>query len=138
MRESAHLLVRYRELRDAGVIYGRHCTGAEREAGCVTAQPHLFKPGPATGNLTDRQATVLAMLQAEPAGMRALDVGIALHAEDGCSYCTPQSACKYAHPNATAILKALRKKNLAIHRKTGLWQALVPAGRDTGTFPPDF
>lgn len=104
-------------------------------------QPRLFAPGPATANLTGRQAAVLAMLQAEPAGMRALDIGIALHLEDGCRYCRPNAACKYAHTNATSILRALRKKNLAIHRKTGLWQSLAPvpaSERDTGTFPDSY
>ena len=101
----------------------------------------LFPLPPATGNLTERQQTVLAMLQAEPAGMRALDIGIALHLADGCDYCRVNAACKYAHPNATAILKALRKKQLAIHRKTGLWQSLVPvpaSERDTGELPPGY
>lgn len=100
----------------------------------------LFPLPPATGALTDRQATVLAMLQSEREGMRALDIGIALHQADGCRYCSPQSACKYAHTNATSILRALRKKGLAIHRKTGLWQSLVRASEtaDTGTFPIDY
>lgn len=95
----------------------------------------LFKLPPATGNLTPRQAQVLAMLQASDGGMRALDVGVTLHMADGCSYCSPQRACKYASTNATAILKALRKKNLAIHRKTGLWQALVRAPEPPGEIP---
>lgn len=101
-------------------------------------QRHLFTPPAATGNLTDRQATVFQMLQDAPQGLRALDIGIALHVEDKCRYCSPTSACKYAHTNATAILRALRKKQLAIHRKSGLWQPLVPAVRDSGTFPTDY
>lgn len=95
----------------------------------------LFPLPPATGNLTPTQQRVLSMLQERPEGMRALDVGVALHTEDGCRYCSPTSACKWAHTNATAILKALRKKGLAIHRKSGLWQPLVRAASDPGEIP---
>lgn len=107
----------------------------------MTAQRHIFDPGPATANLTDRQQQVLALLQAEPAGIRTLDVGIAIHTADKCAYCSPSSACKYAHPNALSILRALRKKNLAIQRKSGLWQSNAPvptSQRDTGSFPEGF
>ncbi len=94
----------------------------------MTEQATLFKPGPQTGGLTDHQQRVLDILERHPAGIRAIDVGVTLHQElsKPCP-CGPGRACKWAHSDASQILRALRKRDLAIQRRGtgGLWQLMT-------------
>lgn len=72
----------------------------------MTQQP-LFPHPP---KLSARQQHVLELIDHE--GATAQDIGHVLHRENGCRYCTPESACKYAKSNGSEVLEALRKKEL--------------------------
>lgn len=104
----------------------------------MSARP-LFDAGPATGNLTDRQQHALTLLTAHPDGLRSIDLGRELHIAKGCPYCTPERLCKFAHSTGEEVGRQLRRKDLAIKRKSGLWQSLLPpAERDIGELPEGF
>jgi hypothetical protein len=108
----------------------------------VSDQPTLFKPGPADGGLTDRQQLVLDMLEQNPHGLRPFDIGVALHQalSNPCS-CAPGHACKWAPTDALGVLRSLRKRELAIGRKSGLWQlmdATVATGRPSDSRPTGY
>lgn len=86
-------------------------------------EPTLFTPPPADGNLTHRQAFALGLLEQQPAGLRATDVGVAVHQEfsNPCS-CSATSACKWSMATGLEVLRALKKRGLVVQRKSGLWQ----------------
>lgn len=108
----------------------------------MSARP-LFNPGPATGALTDRQQHALDHLTENPAGVRSTDLGAYLHQALGnrCS-CTPDVRCKYAMSEGERVGKQLRARELAIKRKSGLWQLMrpvrVPDNPDIDPFPDGF
>lgn len=101
----------------------------------------LFPLGPATGNLTARQQTVLDILHAHPDGARAIDVGAQLHVALGRSCgCTSTVTCRYAMGEAGELLRGLRRRDLAIQRRSGRWELMHPpvTGTDPSTTPfPD-
>lgn len=100
----------------------------------------LFDPGPATGNLTHRQALVLELLRANPQGLRSSDIGREIHMAKGCPYCSPERLCKYAMTAGEEVGRQLRKRDLAIKRKaSGRWQLLrtVRVG-DSNDFPEGY
>lgn len=112
----------------------------------MTAQHPLFRPGPATGNLSKRQQLVLDLLRDHPEGLRSIDLGRHLHQifTDNC-YCgftDPNTgritACQYARGEGERVGKQLRARDLAIKRRTGRWQLLHPPTTPFDTFPPGF
>lgn len=105
----------------------------------------LFPPPPQT--LTDRQQAALEHLQANPAGVRSIDLGMYLHQAftKPCSCASTtfaSTACHWAHSTGEEVGKALRDKQppLAIKRRTGKWEALVAAPVDLtiDPFPPGY
>lgn len=105
----------------------------------MSARP-LFDAGPATGNLRQREQDALDHLAAHPEGVRSIDLGRALHMLRGCPYCSELRACKFAHSAGEEVGRQLRRRDLAIKRRSGLWQLLHPPvrERDSGTFPSDY
>lgn len=92
----------------------------------MTADRTLFPPGPATGGLTAKQETVLAILT-DHGPLRAIDVGALLHqARKTPCACGPGRTCKWAAGDAGDVLRALRKRDLAIQRRSGQWELLQP------------
>lgn len=104
----------------------------------MSAQPHLFTPPAADGRLTDRQAFVLDLLNAEPAGLRSIDLGRELHLQFGCRHCSTTSTCQYAFTEGERVGKSLRARDLAIKRRTGRWQLLNPPKQPFDDLPEDF
>lgn len=105
--------------------------------------PTLFKLGPATGGLTERQTAALEHLQAHPEGVRSIDLGVFLHQSLSvpCSCSTAavtQVACKWASSDGERVGKQLRQRDLAIKRKSGKWQSLVRQPSDPGQLPEGF
>jgi hypothetical protein len=87
----------------------------------------LFTPPPADGNLTDRQTLVLQLLRDNPDGLRSSDLGAHIHqATNAPCACTHDVRCKWAMSTGEAVGRALRKRDLAIKRKTGRWQLTRP------------
>lgn len=87
----------------------------------------LFDAGPRDGNLTSKQQLVLDLLTSH-GPLRAIDVGALMHqtrkADCGCG---PGRVCKWAHGDASDVLRALRKRDLAIQRRgTGKWELMHP------------
>lgn len=107
----------------------------------MTTQPHLWKLQPSTYGLTPKQELVMSLLQASPDGLRSSDLGRALHLDGHapCA-CSSRSFCKWAMSTGESVGKQLRAKDppLAIKRKSGKWESLVPAVRDTGELPEGF
>lgn len=99
----------------------------------------LFPLPPATGALTIKQEDALEYIASQPTGARSIDLGRHLHILRGCPYCNPDRSCKYAHTTGEEVGRQLRKRELAIKRKTGLWE-LLPAARprDSGELPEGF
>jgi hypothetical protein len=96
----------------------------------------LFRPPPADGNLTDRQTLVLGLLRDNPDGLRSSDLGAFIHVATGAPCpCSHDVRCKYALTEGERVGKQLRKRDLAIKRKTGRWQLTRPPaqGYDPGT-----
>lgn len=93
----------------------------------MSAQRHLFTPGPADGKLTDRQQHALDHLTANPAGVRSSDLGAYLHQALGirCS-CSETVRCRWSMSEGERVGKQLRQRGLAIKRKSGLWQLTRP------------
>jgi hypothetical protein len=87
----------------------------------------LFTPPPADGNLTDRQTLVLQLLRDNPDGLRSSDLGAFIHqATNAPCPCSHDARCKYAMAEGERVGKQLRKRDLAIKRKTGRWQLTRP------------
>lgn len=96
----------------------------------TAGQQRAFDPGPATGGLRDNQQFVLELLQRNPGGMLAIDIGRELHLNyKACDFCSPERLCKFAKANALTILESLGTsgRQLVIRRKSGYWQSLYPA-----------
>lgn len=99
----------------------------------------LLHPGPATGGLNPRQELALAILADHPEGLRASDVGIAMHiALDRSCRCQTGPVCDWAASEATQVLKSLRARELAIQRRNAGWQLMQPVREPPGDFPPGF
>lgn len=91
--------------------------------------------------LTDKQAIVMDLLQANPIGLRSGELGALLHqAQNTPCSCSPISQCKWAFSDGERVGKQLRNLEpaQAIKRKSGHWQSLRPAPRDPGELPADF
>jgi hypothetical protein len=87
----------------------------------------LFALPPADGNLTDRQTLVLQLLRDNPDGLRSSDLGAFIHqATNAPCPCSHDARCKYAMAEGERVGKQLRKRDLAIKRKTGRWQLTRP------------
>lgn len=100
----------------------------------------LFPLPPAEGALTPRQTRALELLRANPEGLTAAELGREIHLHNRCRYCFTQP-CKYAATTGQELGKALRKRQLAIRRKNGRWQALTGVaqeGYDPATAPLPF
>lgn len=80
-------------------------------------QPTLFDPGPAEGRLTDRQRTVYEAIDAE--GITDTQAGAVLGASE-----------RWRASTGREVLNALRRKQLVIRRRTGLWQRTKPKPAD--------
>lgn len=92
----------------------------------MSARP-LFDPGPATGNLREREQIALDHLTyMHPKGVRSIDLGRAIHLARGCPYCSETRLCKYAMSTGEEVGKQLRARDLAIKRRTGYWQLTRP------------
>lgn len=104
----------------------------------MNAQQRAFDPGPALGNLTDRQACALTILQAHPEGLRSIDLGRELHiALATCRFCTPTVWCRFAHSSGEEVGKALRARGLA-RKPRGRWVSLVRPAAPPEVWPADF
>jgi hypothetical protein len=100
----------------------------------------LFPLPPAEGALTPRQAHALQLLRQTPEGLTSAELGREIHLNNGCGYCTTDP-CKWASPAGQELGRSLRKRQLAIRRKNGRWQALtgvVVDGYDPATAPLPF
>lgn len=99
----------------------------------MSAQRHLFTPPAATGGLSDNEQFVLTLLQTNPGGLRAIDIGRALHLDGPyqCRTCNDARTCEWASPNALRILERLRgkkddpKARRLVKHYHGVWTALV-------------
>jgi hypothetical protein len=104
----------------------------------MSARP-LFPLPPADGNLTVRQQHALDLLTATPEGLRSIDLGREIHIAKGCPYCSNERTCKYAHSAGEEVGRQLRRRDLAIKRKSGLWQLIRPVrDPDPGELPVGF
>jgi hypothetical protein len=101
----------------------------------------LFPLPPATGNLSSREQLILDLLTANPEGLRSSDLGAHIHqATDSPCPCSDTVRCKWSRAEGERIGRMLRRRDLAIKRKTGRWQLTRPPvqGYDPSTAPlPD-
>ena len=105
----------------------------------------LFPLEPALGNMSDRETAAYDLLQARPSGVTSTELGVHIHTTLGtpCA-CSPTSICAWAMTAGEQVGAQLRRRRVAFKRKHTHWtltvaaRALVPAGRDTGTFPDNY
>jgi hypothetical protein len=103
----------------------------------MTAQRQAFDPGPALGNLTDREQTAIQLLQARPHGVTSTELGVHIHTTLGvpCA-CSPASICRWAMTDGETVGKQLRRRKVAFKQAHTHWTLRVAARQhDTGAFP---
>ena len=84
----------------------------------MTAQRHLFDPGPADGGLTAYQSLVYESVGVE--GITASRAGALIHSHRAIHPAT--DLCQWCRGDGNGVLQALRKRGLVKRRRTGTWQ----------------
>lgn len=89
-------------------------------------QTSLFEETPAEPKLTDRQRFALSELQRYREGLTQDELGALLHARNGKH--ADWQRCQWCSKDGLGVLRALRKKELVVRRRSGQWQ-LTQVGR---------
>ena len=99
----------------------------------MTAQRHLFDPGPAEGGLTDHQAAVLEAVETagSAGGLTATQAGALVHSRRAIH--PASEVCVWCKGDGRGVLEALKKRGLVRRRKTGVYQPTKR--RDNGVIP---
>ncbi len=139
-----------RELETWGVaedraILGCEATGAQPLGGAlvsIPASPCYTDASQTTGpRLTDRQAAVLAALQAAgESGLEPSEAGAIAHElKEGRWAHSREQRCAYCAEAGAEVCKALERKGLARYvRGRGLWYATLDPEPQAEGYPPDF